>query len=538
MKGKTSQSYLHGAAILTAGTVAVKILGLLYKLPAANLLGDVGYSDFTVAYYIYAVLLTVSTAGLPVALSKMISEAGGGRAVKTVFSVAWFTFFCLGAAGTAVMALFPVQLAAVMGNAGAAPAIRALAPSVLLVCLLSAYRGYEQGHSNMRLTARTQILEAAVRLAVGLPLASLCLYRGQGLPAAAAGAITGVTASSAAALLYAVFGKRRMDRLRGTADGGREGAPAEVFRRLVRISVPIALGSSVMSVIDLVDSALLLNRMQGTLGYGRELAAALHGVYSKAQTVFNVPAAFAVPVAVSVIPAISRGLAARRSREAGKTVRSSLRITVLAAMPAAVGMAVLGKPMMEVLYPGSAEIGGTLLSVLGAASFFVCLTLVSIAVLQALSLEMVPIFTMLAGGGVKIALNWALIGIPSVNILGAPVGTFVCYALIGGANLLVIRRRMRKLCMVEPRCGTELPQTIAKTVLCSAAMGAAVRFLTLRLAAFSSAGRLRAALVLAAVILLGAAFYLLLIAVTGTVKREDVCLLPHGEKLAAVLRLK
>ena len=162
------QNYMYGAAILTAGVVIMKILGFIYKVPIANIIGDDGYSMFLATYNVYNVFLTLATAGLPVALSRMISEANAeGRPMqaKRTFSVAWWTFFVVGLVCTLVMFCFPGQLAdSVLHNPDAAPSIRAMAPAVLLVCLVSAYRGYCQGYGNMIPTTVGQVLEVLAKV--------------------------------------------------------------------------------------------------------------------------------------------------------------------------------------------------------------------------------------------------------------------------------------------------------------------------------------------------------------------------------------
>ena len=182
------QNYMYGAAILTAGVVIMKILGFIYKVPIGNIIGDDGYSMFLATYNIYNVFLTLATAGLPIALSRMISEANAeGRPMqaKRTFSVAWWTFFVVGLVCTLIMFCFPEQLAdSVLHNPDAAPSIRAMAPAVLLVCLVSAYRGYCQGFGNMIPTTVGQVLEVLVKVIVGLILAYVIMKAGKGKPLA------------------------------------------------------------------------------------------------------------------------------------------------------------------------------------------------------------------------------------------------------------------------------------------------------------------------------------------------------------------
>lgn len=205
MQESSKQNYLHGAAMMTAGVVVIKILGAIYKIPLGNILGDEGYGYFSVAYNIYYVFLNMATAGMPVALSRMISEADTlGRPVQArkIFRVAWLTFAIFGLLLGLVMFLFPTELAGMLNNVRAAQSIWALSPALVLVYLTSTYRGYAQGMSNMKPTTVSQILEVVGKVAVGLVLAWSFTRAGKSLPVASAGAIFGVTAGGAFALIY------------------------------------------------------------------------------------------------------------------------------------------------------------------------------------------------------------------------------------------------------------------------------------------------------------------------------------------------
>ena len=272
------QNYLHGAAIMVGTTVIVKIAAFFYKLPLGSmkLLGDEGFAHFMVAYNIYSFFLTLATAGFPVALSRMISEADTldrPAQVQRIFRTAAGTLAAIGGFFTLLMLLFNRQLAVMMGNADAAPSILALAPAVVIVCLTSAYRGYCQGRGNMIPTAFGQVIEEVGKLIAGLTLAFLLIRAHKPLPLASAGAIFGVTAGAVGALIYMMLYKRRNypPRPYGTADipDSRD----TIVRSFLRIGIPIAIGSSVLSLINLLDNALCLNRLQSAAGSWRKAPA-------------------------------------------------------------------------------------------------------------------------------------------------------------------------------------------------------------------------------------------------------------------------
>lgn len=174
MAAAKPNTFFGGAAILAMGILVVKVIGLFYKIPLVNIIGSEGSADFNNAYNIYSVLLTISTAGLPVAVSKMVSEAnalGRQNQVHKVFRLSLAAFLTLGVVSFLIMYFGSEQLAGMMHDSLAAAGIRALAPAVICVGCLSAFRGYAQGHGNMTPTAVSQILEALCKLVIGLGLA-------------------------------------------------------------------------------------------------------------------------------------------------------------------------------------------------------------------------------------------------------------------------------------------------------------------------------------------------------------------------------
>jgi len=535
MEKHKGQNYLHGAAILTAGVIVMKILGAIYKIPIANIIGDDGYSMFLASYNVYNVFLTLSTAGLPIALARMISEAnaeGRPRQVQRTFSVAWWTFLYIGLACTLVMLLFPRWIAHdILHNPDAALSIRAMAPSVLLVCLVSAYRGYCQGFGDMIPTTVGQVLEVVVKVAVGLALASLVIRGGRGKPMGSAAAIFGVTAGSLAALLYMWLYKRKHFSEEEEAEEEEPDSSMQIFRRFLRIGIPIALGSSILAILNLVDSSLCMGRLQSAAHFSYQEAKELYGVYGKAQTIFNLPAAIITPLTISIVPAISAAIVRRENDTATKISEDSLRIASVLSMPMGAGLAVMAGPVMRLLYPVSHPAGTTLLAIMGVASFFVCMVLVENAVLQASGRELLPMLSMIVGGLVKVAVNYFLVADRAINIYGAPIGTLASYVVMAVMDFIFLCRVLDK----NPKLRAILIRPLASTLVMAAFAWAVYelgdRFLP-------GAGRMHLLLSLAFTILLAVALYLYMTVALRTISREDMKLIPGGEKLAKLLRMR
>lgn len=527
------QNYLHGAAILTAGVIIMKILGFLYKMPIGNIIGDDGYSLFTASYNVYNVFLTLSTAGLPIALARMISEANAqGRVnqLRRTFSVAWRTFFWVGLFCSLVMALFPHQIAdRILRNPDAALSIRVMSPSVLLVCLVSAYRGYCQGFGDMIPTTVGQVLEVLVKVIVGLALAWFLMHESYGKPLGAAGAIFGVTAGSAAALLYMWLHKRR--HYRDEAAGSDTPDPDRVIlKRFLRIGIPIALGASVLALLNLIDSSLCMGRLQDAARFSYQEAKELTGVYGKAQTVFNLPAAIITPLTISVVPAITAAIVKKENDEATKISEDSMRIAAVLSLPMGAGLAALSRPVMNLIYPAAHPVGADLLAILGIASVFVCMVLMENAVLQATGHEMLPMITMIVGGVVKVVINYFLVADRGINIYGAPVGTLASYVVMAVVNFVM-------MCFVLDK-NPRLRVILLKPLLCTLVM-AAVAVLSFALFnSFVPDGRIGLLLATLPAILFAAFVYLLLSILLRTLTKEDMALIPGGKKIAALLHMK
>lgn len=541
MAERKKESFVAGAAILTASTVIIKILGACFKIPLSNIIGTGNMSYFGTTYNIYALLLTVSTAGLPVAMSRMVSEAdvlGRHNQVRRTFRVARGAFFVMGALSTLFMLLFSRRLAIFMGAPEAAVSIRILAPALVCVCLMSAYRGYSQGLGDMVPTSVSQIIETLCKVLFGLSAAWLLMRRGKDGSIGAAGGIFGVTVGTVLGLVYIVFAKQKLER-RVITPAGDPDVPDSVGRtlkKLIAIGVPITIGSCVLNLVALVDTKMCLGRLQSALGLSYERAKVLYGIYFNSQTLYNLPSAFAVPMVTSAIPAIAAYAAQKRTKDASQVLGASLKLMNLLAMPMAVGMGVLAAPIMAGLYGETEPVAGAILSVLSAASYGVCIMMVTNAILQAYGHEWLPMVSIAVAGALKILVNYVLLAVPSVNIVGAAAGNVVCYLAVSGINLAVIRR-------TAPDCPRLLPLFL-RPLLASLLMGGCAWGVftcadrLLRRMGLLRSGRLQYLAPVAAAVVVAVVLYLVFVVVFRAITKEELELVPKGDKLGRLLRIK
>lgn len=531
-------NYLTGAAILAATVALTKVIGFVYKIPLFNILGDAGAGHFNVMYYIYNLLLTISTAGVPVALSRLISEARASSRpmqAKRYYSVGMMAFGAIGLVGSVVMFVFAPQLAGLMKDDQVVLGVRLLSPAVFFACVVSVLRGYAQGHNDMRPTAVSQIMEVVCKLVFGLAIAWYLKAMGYPVSVIAAGAIVGVTIGLFLAIPTLLVMRRRIAlRTPMTLNLDRPDSVGDTLGQILKVSIPITLSSSVLNIINLVDTSLVRGRLASGAGFSQEEVDILYGVYSKGMTLFTLPSSFITPIAVAVVPIIAAALVTREHGEARATMESSMKLTNLLAMPAAVGLAVLSEPIFHVLFPGSNENGPMLLAMLGVASYFVCTYLITNGILQASGFEKLALLALPVGGVVKICVNYVLVGMPAVNIAGAPIGTLCCYVLITVLNILFMTVKL-------PERPNYLKITL-RPLLCALLMGAvawAVEGLGEKfLMPVLGTGRLGSAVCLGLAIAAALLVYAVLIVCLKAVTKDDILLLPKGQKIAKMLKLR
>ena len=526
------QNFLQGTAILAMATALVKIMGAVYKIPLNAIIGEQGFGYFNTAYEIYNVLLMISTAGLPVAMSRMISQANSlenYNQVRRIYAAARSIFLTFGIVGSVLMTAFCRQLARFQNQPDAWAAIGFLGPCVLLICIISTFRGFFQGQSNMTPTSVSQVYEAMIRVAFGLGGAYLMLKKTGSLIYAAAGGIFGVTAGCIVAVVYLriQFGKSNQILRQG---GGEAKSTRQTMKELLVIAIPITLGSAGLQIINLFDTMIYMRRLTGALAWSSDAADTAKGIYNFCQTIFNLPCSLITPITISIIPTVTAALTKGNTAGARHTEESAVRTMSLIAMPCAVGLAVLSEPIIRLLArnygPESVATAAPILAYLGIAVIFNSTVLLFNAIMQAHGDVTTPVVNMLIGGVVKVVVNYILVAIPSLNIIGAAIGTIVCYVTITVLDLIAMRRSV-----------TTRPAIFRNVIRPAAAagiMGAATFFAAALLRSFTDSNTVvcLGALIAAVVV------YVIFVVVLRCITYEDCMLLPKGEKIAKILHIK
>ena len=524
------QNFLQGTALLAMATAIVKVIGAIYKIPLNAIIGKQGFSYYSTAYEIYSVLLMISTAGLPVAMSRMISQAsslGHNNRIRRIYTTSRTIFLALGVTGSLLMTLFCRQLAQFQNQPDAWAAIGALGPCVLLICIMSTFRGFFQGHGNMLPTSVSQVLEAIVKLVVGM-LAALALLKTTGsVSLAAGGAILGVTMSCLASSMF-LYSRFRKSFAALEPSNEEAESFSETAKRLLAIAVPITIGSAGLQVLTMLETKIYMGQLLG-LGFTQLEADGMKGIYNMSQTIYNMPMAFITPITISIIPAITSYLTLLDHKAAKTTAESAIRVMGLISMPCAFGLATLAGPVTSLLggYTGAdLALSTRLMSIMGFNIIFNAVVLLTNAMMQAHGHAVVPVVNMFIAGVMRLLVVYILTGNPNIGIVGTPVGAMLCFLCIAVLNIFSMRRILQ-----DPPA---VVKNLMKPFAAAAIMGIFVWGSLKLLIGLGITSRL---ILCGLPICVGVAVYVVAVLILKVITKEDCMLLPKGEKIAKLLRL-
>ena len=563
-ESQKKQNFLHGATILVAATIIVKVIGAVYKIPLQAILGKIGYSYFSSAYDIYTLLLLISTAGLPVAMSRMISQASSlndHAQTRRVYNTSRTIFLMIGTVSAVLMMIFCKTLANSQKQPDAALSIFCLAPCAFLMSVISTYRGFFQGQSNMIPTSISQVLEAVFKLAAGLVGALVILHLNGSIPMAAAGAILGVTVSCAVsvAYLFRVFHKPAQQMILEQKQPNFCGATA---KQLLSIAIPITIGAAGLQLLIVSETSIYMNRLVDLLDRGAltgplvealrsevlaeaqkagqvlttaelhsRIAASMKGIYNFSQTIYNLPNSLITPITISIIPAITNCLTLGDDRGVKATSESASRVTALLSLPCSVGLMVLSRPIMGLLggYTGvQLDFAAKLLSLLGISVFMRALVLFTNSLMQANGHANIPVINMLSIGVLRMILVFVFTGNPRIGLLAVPALTALGNLATAVLNLICMAKVVPQKCAIV----RNLLKPLLPALLMGAATFASWQFM-LRILGPDCSYIIQ----VGGPMVVAAAVYVVSAAWLRSITREDCLLLPKGEKIAKLLHL-
>lgn len=515
MNTTQKKNYVMGALILSLGALLSKFLGMFFKIPITNIIGDYGMGLYGYAYPLYSTLLTVSTAGLPGAVSKMVSECvaqGDYKKSYKIFYIAFVTLALFGIAASVTMfAGAKTFIKLFSWDENAYYSIVAISASPFFVCLISAVRGFFQGMQNMTHTSISQLIEQIGRVVCGVSL-SVYLMNTRGVAFAAAGASFGAVAGGVAAFiyLYIAFGiyqnKHKNDFVSIKPNKPTE-STRSILKRLILIAVPLMLSSVVNTLMDLINSITISNSLR-QIGYSASKITDLYGqMTSKAQTLVNVPLVIGVSLSASLVPAISESIIKNDKQKAKQKSTLAIKLSLLLALPASIGLCILAEPIIALLF-SKASSGHEMLSLLSPSIIF-CVTMSCMqGILQGAGHYISPLVNMTIGGIIKLMLNIVLVKIPTLNIYGAIISTIAATFVIATLNFISVKKYVGIDSLIKP-IGKIILSCVIMTIVCIFSYKALLYIVSFKIAVIIS-------------ILLSIATYALSIIITNAITLEDV----------------
>jgi Membrane protein involved in the export of O-antigen and teichoic acid len=472
-------NFFKGMLILSVSTIIVKMVSLLFSIPIINIVGPTGFGYFNAAYKIFAVFNAAATAGLPIAVSKMVSDAytlGKIKQADRIYSVATTFFVSMGAFFSLLMFFFSKQIAVyLLHMPNANYAIKALAPTIFFCSVMSATRGYFQGRSNMMPTAISQTMEAVAKLFVGLGLALYVQKTFGREDLAAAAAIIGVSFSAGIGALFLVIQKRRQknkDLRESLPDEDAEVlSKKQTLKNLLKFAVPITIGACFLYAMVAVDTGIAQSRLQNGLGMTEKAATALEGLWGSTIKIYDIPGAMVIALSTSVLPAIAAAIARKDYREVRHTTSSAMRITFLISIPCAVAFILLAEPIGMLFYSRKPEVAASvtwLLPMVAASVIFNAMQYTTNAVMQAMGRTKRPIIHMGIGAVLKIIMNYFLLVIPELNIGALAISTVVTDFIVMVLNMWAVYKLVPK---VENPIAMTFPILVSSAVMGGAAYG-------------------------------------------------------------------
>ncbi len=575
---KVNHSFAAGALIMTIGMFIVKLAGAAFKIPLSYILGGVGFGYFTTAYNMYSPIHALATAGLPIAISRMVSgymTQGRYKDVKLMHKISIPLFMATGLFGSLLMIFGSFYYVQLVNAPGSLYSLLALAPTIFFSCLISIYKGYYEGLRNMIPTAVSEIIEAFGKVIFGISLSWLTVSYGMSefqkfgtvfgtayetkeaaklaiLPWVSAAAVVGITLGSVAGYLYMLI-KFKISGDGITPEELKE-APKpypvrKIMKMLLSISIPVALGAIIMNVASAIDSTLIQTRLNDIMTSTPEALLKVYGSLIPEQTVkagkvhifllgcfgYMNTVAMVLPTitqgfAISALPNVTSAWVSGVKEKIKSSIETVLKVTSIVSLPIGIGMSVLSLPIMDLIYNTfgknkSAEeviISSHIMSIYALGIIFVAIGTPICSTLQAVGRADIPLKALAAGVVMKIALNYILVGIPEINIQGAGIGTLICYLFVCAVTLFSLKR--------QTKVSLDFTGVFLKPLLCALVCGAT---------AWASQGLMalvipyKLATVIA--IALAAVAYVFALFLTKTVTSKDLATIPKCKKIIKVL---
>ena len=528
------ESFMQGVITIMFSQILIKVLGLIYTLYLTNRegFGDAGNAIYVSGYQIYALLLTISSIGVPNAISKMVAErlaVGDNRGANRVFKVALATFGIIGACGTVLLFAFSHIIAYNWIQIPEAElTLIALSPAIFFVSISSVFRGYFNGRRTLKITARAQTIEQIFKTALTIIIVEIVAYittTSTEMMAAGANLATTIATFTSFAYMFIYYRTKRKEignEIEQTVNYKYENVKT-IIKRILMVSIPLTLSSIMTSFNKNIDS-FTVKRILSTY-LGSETSQTLYGILGgKVDTVTNLPLAINIAFSTALVPAISAARAKKDTKTATKRVSFSLLTSMLIGLPCVVGLVVFAQPILNLLYP-NANSGALLLQLVSIGVIFSILNQTISGALQGFGKVMIPAYALGAGCLVKLILNLILLRIPALNVYGAAISTIFCHA----TAFMIVYIVLKKYIKID----LSFMKFVIKPIIASGIMGICsytIYLLLMNNGIFYGNKATIIAMLFAVII------YVLAVITLKIYNEEDIIMLPKGDKILKILK--
>ncbi len=528
---RAKKTFVAGAALLGVAGILVKVLGVFFRIPLTNIISANGMGYYQTAYPMYILMLTISSSGLPTAISRMISErrsTGEYFEAYRVFRISFKVMAALGVATAVIVFIFAPWITRLQGEPDAVYALRTTVPALLLCPIMSCYRGFFQGQKSMGPTAVSQVVEQVFRVGIGLALAALLMSKG--LPHAAAGASFGASAGALFGLIAVlfIFVHNKPVMMSEIKESGRKPIQPSsgIVRDLFAIAIPITIGACIMPILNWIDTLIVKNVLMD-IGYTDAAARTLYGELSgMASPIINFPQVLTQAICLSLVPVITDAFKRDDMDFVRKNSALGMRYAALIGLPCSIGMIVLARPIMLLFYRSQQDSianAASCLSFYAVGLFFLASVHALTGVLQGIGRQGIPVKNLFIGAVVKVVITYVLTRIPAVNVRGAAIGTTCAYIVAAWLNLVAVRR--------YTGMKFDLKLMFAGPAISSLVMGAAAFGVYRILSA-----RMGNAVSTLAAVFIGVVIYVIMVFLTRSIKLDELSSAPGFRRLSRIFR--
>ena len=430
------QSLIKGSLVLGIAGMLAKVLGFFFRWPLIMLIGDEGIAYYQLSYPLYMFFVAMAS-GVPIAISKMISEKRAMGDVEGGYEVikeSYFLMAVIGIGTTVILFFFANPIINFLKwDEKSYYALVGISFAPMIISFVSIFRGFFQGHQNMTPSGMSQILEQIGRVVVGVGLAYILLPKG--IEYSAGGASFGAAAGGVLALVY-LYGKYKKAKKN---DGiKRVKTNPKILNEILKIAVPISVGATVGTIMNLIDSIVVPQQL---LKASVDNATALYGqLTGKASVIVNVPLTLSVAICTSLIPIISEQYILHRKKEVQNKINLVMKLSAVIALPCTAGLYFMAEPIMKLIFFNNYE-GGLIMKYMALSIPFIIVTQTTTSILQATSHYIRPVVNLVIGCVVKVILTWFLVAIPSINIYGAVIASISAYVAVAILNIISLRKK-------------------------------------------------------------------------------------------------